>query len=98
MADKQVQTSLYHLIVHSETFSIRSAVAHVISKFVAMSLDGSLATKPSTNVTLAYLFACRQLYKTGEGLMTLLQYSLHNLVAVAWRMVCNIASVGITDY
>lgn len=63
-------------------------MAHVISQFVAMSLDGSLTSKPSANVTLAYLFVCRQLYKTGEGLMNLLQYSLHNLIAVAWKMVC----------
>ena len=63
-------------------------MAHVISQFVVMSLDGSLTTKPSANVTLAYLFVCRQLYKTEDGLMTLLHYSLHNLIAVAWRMVC----------
>ena len=62
-------------------------MAHVISKFVAMSLEGSLTTKPSSNVILAYLFACRQLYKTGEGLLTILPYNLHSLIAVAWRMV-----------
>ena len=72
-------------------------MAHVISQFVAMSLDGSLATKPSANVTLAYLFVCRQLYNTGEGLMTLLQYSLHNLIAMAWRMVC-MQYVNIIEY
>ena len=88
MADKQVETILYHLIMCCDINLVRSAVAHVISQFVAMSLDGSLTTKPSANVTLAYLFVCRQLYKTGEGLMTLLQYNLHNLIAVAWRMVC----------
>ena len=75
MADQQVQlVSVYHLIVHPKVLALcfRSAVTHVISQFVAMSLDGSLTTKPSENVTLAYLFVCHQLYKTGEGLMTLL--------------------------
>ena len=54
----------------------RSAPVNTIAEFVVHSLSGS---KPpvSPPVTGAWLFVCRQLYNTGEGLLLLEPYSLH---------------------
>lgn len=44
--------------------------------------------KPSQAVIGAFLYICRQLYNTCEGLLVLYQYELHKVVAEAWREVC----------
>ncbi|XP_071784786.1 protein broad-minded-like isoform X1 [Asterias amurensis] len=69
-----------------------SAPIHTIAEFTKQALDGefssSLCTRPSHNVTGAYLYVCRQLYSTCEGLLILNRYALHHHIAQSWRQVC----------
>ncbi|XP_078471595.1 protein broad-minded [Lampetra planeri] len=68
----------------------RSSPAHVIVEFCKRTLDGPLVT-PAGPVLLpwavigAFVFVCRQLYNTAEGLQVLQPYRLHDCLAHAWR-------------
>eukprot|EP00118_Oscarella_pearsei_P019053 m.199524 g.199524 ORF g.199524 m.199524 type:complete len:1322 (+) comp39573_c1_seq7:174-4139(+) len=66
-----------------------SAPVHILAQFVLRALEGSLPSSvshpPSESVIAAYVFVCRQLYNTCEGLLILYPYQLHSHVAVAWR-------------
>ena len=59
---------------------------HTIAEFVVHSLS-SESPPVSTQVTTAWLFVCRQLYNTGEGLMVLEPYRLHMHIANVWKRV-----------
>uniref|UniRef100_S4RUF3 Protein broad-minded n=1 Tax=Petromyzon marinus TaxID=7757 RepID=S4RUF3_PETMA len=67
-----------------------SSPAHVIVEFCKHTLDGPLVT-PAGPVQLpwavigAFVFVCRQLYNTAEGLQVLQPYRLHDCLAHAWR-------------
>ncbi|XP_048254918.1 protein broad-minded-like isoform X2 [Haliotis rufescens] len=67
----------------------KSSAAHVIAEFTKKALMSSLpcgaGSQPSSTVVGAYLYICRQLYNTCQGLLVLQQYDLHNTVATAWR-------------
>jgi hypothetical protein len=69
---------------------VRSSSAHLIAEFTKKALLKDLpqvSDPPSPTVIGAYLFVCRQLYNTCEGLLVLYPYELHNCVAQAWREV-----------
>lgn len=67
----------------------KSSAAHIIAKFTKKALLGELPREagpgPSHAVIGAYLYICRQLYNTCEGLLVLYPYDLHSVVAEAWR-------------
>jgi hypothetical protein len=64
----------------------RSSPVHTLAQFAQYALDGSLsASIPSERVVSSFVFVCRQLYNTCEGLVVLYPYELHMHVAVAWR-------------
>ena len=84
-----VHDSSYQSQTVSERISIsppRSAPVHTIVEFVVHSLS-SKGPHISPQVTSAWLFVCRQLYNTGEGLMCLEPYHLHMHIASAWKTV-----------
>ncbi|CAL1530647.1 unnamed protein product [Lymnaea stagnalis] len=66
----------------------KSSAAHTIAEFTKKSLlhgHSKSSTIPSNSVTGAFLYVCRQLYNTCEGLYILTQYELHTCVAEAWK-------------
>ncbi|XP_012936761.1 protein broad-minded [Aplysia californica] len=73
--------------IHSRT---KSSSAHQIAEFTKKSLSNTLSKSyvpPSNNVVGVYLYICRQLYNTCEGLFVLSSYELHNSIAQAWKQV-----------
>jgi hypothetical protein len=71
----------------------RSSPVHTLAQFAQYALDGSLsASIPSERVVSSFVFVCRQLYNTCEGLVVLYPYELHMHVAVAWREAVSAAS------
>ncbi|KAH9488114.1 hypothetical protein Btru_065340, partial [Bulinus truncatus] len=74
-----------------------SSAAHLIAKFTRKALlnkfSDSLNT-PSNAVTGAYLYVCRQLYNTCEGLYVLSQYELHKCIADSWKSVSKCEKFG----
>ena len=73
----------------------RLSAAHVIAEFAQKTLTGRLphnghsnsSNPPSYPVICAYVFICRQMYNTCEGVLLLLDYQLHRGIAAAWRQV-----------
>ncbi|KAL8584561.1 hypothetical protein ACOMHN_016880 [Nucella lapillus] len=66
----------------------KSSAAHLIAEFTKKALLKDLpqvSEPPSPTVIGAYLYVCRQLYNTCEGLLVLYPYDLHKCVAQAWR-------------
>ena len=76
----------------NENSTCRSSAAHIIAKFTKKALLGQLPKEagpsPSHAVIGAYLYICRQLYNTCEGLLVLYPYELHRFTANAYRDVC----------
>ncbi|XP_070203121.1 protein broad-minded-like isoform X1 [Littorina saxatilis] len=73
------------LNIYSRT---KSSAAHLIAEFTKKALLKDLpqvSEPPSPTVIGAYLYVCRQLYNTCEGLLVLYPYDLHTCVAQAWR-------------
>ncbi|XP_044024857.1 protein broad-minded isoform X2 [Siniperca chuatsi] len=73
------------VVAHSE----RTFAAHVIVQFTLRLLDKelSLLSESDMSHTLcgAFIFVCRQIYNTCEGLQVLRPYGLHKAVAAAWK-------------
>ncbi|XP_008287243.1 protein broad-minded [Stegastes partitus] len=73
------------IVAHSE----RTFAAHVIVQFTLRLLDKGLPSLSESDVshTLcgAFIFVCRQIYNTCEGLQVLRPYGLHKAVAAAWK-------------
>ncbi|XP_053402163.1 protein broad-minded-like isoform X2 [Mercenaria mercenaria] len=67
----------------------KSSAAHIIAEFTKKALLRQLPREagpaPSPAVIGAYLYICRQLYNTCEGLLVLYPYDLHTVIAEAWR-------------
>ncbi|XP_035280107.1 protein broad-minded isoform X1 [Anguilla anguilla] len=65
------------------------SVAHVIVQFTQKLLAKELAvlteSDTSPSVSGAFIFVCRQMYNTCEGLQELRPYGLHECIAEAWR-------------
>ncbi len=69
----------------------RTFAAHVIVQFTLRLLDKELSLLSESDVSHticgAFIFVCRQIYNTCEGLQVLRPYSLHKAVAAAWKKV-----------
>ena len=71
----------------------RSTAAQVIAQFVVDSLSLVLSATPISSATPtpeslgAWMFICRQLYNTGEGLAVLEPFQLHLHIARAHKAV-----------
>uniref|UniRef100_A0A671V5W7 Protein broad-minded n=1 Tax=Sparus aurata TaxID=8175 RepID=A0A671V5W7_SPAAU len=69
--------------------SERTFAAHVIVQFTLRLLDKELSSLSESDLsdTLcgAFIFVCRQIYNTCEGLQVLRPYGLHKAVAAAWK-------------
>ncbi|GFO20670.1 protein broad-minded [Plakobranchus ocellatus] len=63
----------------------KSSAAHLIAEFTKKALSEKLSPPCPSAVTGAYLYVCRQLYNTCEGLLVLSQYELHTCIAQTWR-------------
>ncbi|XP_072355460.1 protein broad-minded isoform X1 [Scyliorhinus torazame] len=66
--------------------------AKVIAEFTKRLLDGELpilaSTEPSSALKGAFIFVCRQMYNTCEGLEVLMPYGLHEAISKAWKKAC----------
>uniref|UniRef100_UPI0037E99F39 protein broad-minded n=1 Tax=Semicossyphus pulcher TaxID=241346 RepID=UPI0037E99F39 len=69
--------------------SERASAAHVIVQFTLRLLDKELSSLSDSDVSHAlcgaFIFVCRQIYNTCEGLQVLRPYGLHKAVAAAWK-------------
>ncbi|CAG5121521.1 unnamed protein product [Candidula unifasciata] len=66
----------------------KSSPAHLVAEFTKRALSSDLSRSsslPSNAVVGAYLYVCRQLYSTCDGLLVLSQYELHTSIAQAWK-------------
>ncbi|PVD21206.1 hypothetical protein C0Q70_19375 [Pomacea canaliculata] len=79
-------------LMHGESLDLFSrtetSAAHLIVEFTKKALLKNLphvSEPPSPTVIGAYLYVCRQLYNTCEGLFILYKYDLHTCLAQAWR-------------
>uniref|UniRef100_UPI00398F1A84 protein broad-minded isoform X1 n=2 Tax=Pristiophorus japonicus TaxID=55135 RepID=UPI00398F1A84 len=65
------------------------SAAQVIAEFTKRLLDGELptfaSTEPSSALKGAFIFVCRQMYNTCEGLEALMPYGLHESISKAWK-------------
>eukprot|EP00064_Thunnus_orientalis_P020508 superscaffoldBa00005672_g20646 len=84
------------VIAHSE----RTFAAHVIVQFTLKLLDKELSSPSQSDVshTLcgAFIFVCRQIYNTCEGLQVLRLYGLHKAVAAAWKKTSSLSERVLT--
>nr|XP_057920239.1 protein broad-minded [Doryrhamphus excisus]XP_057920246.1 protein broad-minded [Doryrhamphus excisus]XP_057920253.1 protein broad-minded [Doryrhamphus excisus]XP_057920261.1 protein broad-minded [Doryrhamphus excisus] len=73
------------LVGHGE----RVSAAYVVVQFTLRLLDEELSSTGKADVPRAlcgaFIFVCRQLYNTCEGLQVLRPYGLHKAAAAAWR-------------
>ncbi|CAH1269946.1 TBC1D32 [Branchiostoma lanceolatum] len=79
--------------------NISSTAAHTIVEFATRALSSTLPSEessPSYEVVGAYVFVCRQLYSTCEGLSVMHSYKLHACIAEAWRMASHEADIATT--
>ena len=58
----------------------RLAPIHTIAQFTKKALEGKIDPQPSARVISAFLFVCRQLYNTSEGLMILSGFFLSECI------------------
>lgn len=69
----------------------RTFAAHVIVQFALRLLEKELSSQSESDVSHAlcgaFIFVCRQIYNTCEGLQVLRPYGLHKAVAAAWKKV-----------
>ncbi|KAM8725656.1 protein broad-minded isoform 4-T4 [Acanthopagrus schlegelii] len=86
--DRGLSLFLYEknlVVAHSE----RTFAAHVIVQFTLRLLDKELSSLSESDMSDmlcgAFIFVCRQIYNTCEGLQVLRPYGLHKAVAAAWK-------------
>ncbi|XP_007897852.2 LOW QUALITY PROTEIN: protein broad-minded [Callorhinchus milii] len=67
----------------------RLSAAQIIADFTKKLLDGELpalaSSEPSPSLKGAFIFVCRQMYNTCEGLEVLMPYGLHKSISMAWK-------------
>ncbi|KAL3052190.1 hypothetical protein OYC64_004859 [Pagothenia borchgrevinki] len=67
----------------------RTFPAHVIVQFTLILLEKELSSLSDSDMSQtwcgAFIFVCRQMYNTCEGLQVLRPYGLHKAVAAAWK-------------
>ncbi|XP_041453945.1 protein broad-minded-like [Lytechinus variegatus] len=101
MASWETGTKLLLYGENGSTFQhTPTAAVHIISEFCNRAMDQPIATEfqtqPSRPVIGVFLYVCRQLYSTSEGLLILHPYGLHHSVANAWREVSREVEMGDT--
>ncbi|CAG5928448.1 unnamed protein product [Menidia menidia] len=75
----------------------RTSAAHVIVQFTLRLLDEALPPLSQSQALCgAFIFVCRQIYNTCEGLQVLRPYGLHEAIAAAWRKVGSVSERGPT--
>lgn len=80
-------------VQHRSPFCVlcRTVAAHIIVQFTLRLLSQALPSlsesDESHSLCGAFLFVCRQMYNTCEGLQVLQTYSLHKAIAAAWQKV-----------
>lgn len=76
------------LLARASLSASRTFAAHVIVQFT-LKLLGEEVLEHAAARTLcgAFIFVCRQLYNTCQGLQALQPYGLHRAIATAWRKV-----------
>uniref|UniRef100_A0A665V152 Protein broad-minded n=1 Tax=Echeneis naucrates TaxID=173247 RepID=A0A665V152_ECHNA len=83
-------------VAHSE----RTCAALVIVQFTLRLLDKELSSlnESDTSHTLcgAFIFVCRQIYNTCEGLQVLRPYGLHKAIAAAWKKTSSLSDRVLT--
>ncbi|KAF7658919.1 hypothetical protein LDENG_00005960 [Lucifuga dentata] len=86
--DRGLDLFLYEknlLVAHNE----RTCAAHVIVRFTLRLLDKDVPSlgesELSDTLCGAFIFVCRQIYNTCEGLQVLRPYGLHKALAAAWK-------------
>lgn len=64
---------------------------HVLVQFTKKLLHDNISllsgSELMTVIKGAFIFVCRQMYRTCEGLQMLIPYGLHESIAEAWRKV-----------
>ena len=70
----------------------RLAPVYTIASFTKKALSHTLEVQPSEDVICAFLFVCRQLYNTCEGLMIMSNFSLNDSISRALIQLRNISS------
>ncbi|XP_069742980.1 protein broad-minded isoform X2 [Narcine bancroftii] len=79
------------LLLFGETDNIgaTNCPAHIIAEFTKCLLDEKVpalgSTEPSSALKGAFIFVCRQMYNTCEGLEVLMPYGLHESISKAWK-------------
>lgn len=65
--------------------------AHVLVQFTKKLLHDDISLLSGSElmpvIKGAFIFVCRQMYRTCEGLQMLIPYGLHESIAEAWRKV-----------
>lgn len=65
--------------------------AHVLVQFTKKLLHDNISLLSGSelmpDIKGAFIFVCRQMYRTCEGLQMLIPYDLHESIAEAWRKV-----------
>ncbi|KAJ0026787.1 hypothetical protein NQD34_017787 [Periophthalmus magnuspinnatus] len=78
------------MISHSQ----RTSAAHIIVQFTLKLLNKQIPglSDPEVSYSLcgAFIFVCRQMYNTCEGLQELRPYGLHKALATSWRQLCHV--------
>uniref|UniRef100_A0A1A7WNH0 Protein broad-minded n=1 Tax=Iconisemion striatum TaxID=60296 RepID=A0A1A7WNH0_9TELE len=73
----------------------RTSAAHVIVQFTLRLLDRSLPSlsgaDASPTLCGAFIFVCRQMYNTCEGLQVLRSYDLHKSLSAAWKKISSLS-------
>ncbi|KAM4712468.1 protein broad-minded isoform 2-T2 [Anableps anableps] len=73
------------VVAHSE----RTFAAHIIVQFTLRLLNKALPSLSESDVSQmlcgAFIFVCRQMYNTCEGLQVLQSYGLHKAIAAEWK-------------
>lgn len=72
-------------------FLCRTFAAHIIVQFTLKLLNKALPSLTESDASFAlcgaFIFVCRQMYNTYEGLQVLQTYGLHKAIAAAWKKV-----------
>ncbi|XP_028296414.1 protein broad-minded isoform X2 [Gouania willdenowi] len=74
------------LFLSEQSHSERGSAAHVVARFTLRLLDEDVPLLiDSQTLCGPFIFVCRQIYNSCEGLQVLRGYGLHQAIAAAWR-------------
>ncbi|TRY89901.1 hypothetical protein DNTS_034232 [Danionella cerebrum] len=78
--------------VEGESISAAHVIVQFTQRLLAKELHVFHEREMSPAVSGAFIFVCRQMYNTCEGLQVLRPYSLHECIAKAWRTKTSMAT------